>query len=141
MGALIIPLKGTSARLILTFSSGYCERLTFLVHRLLPERDARHTVFSVSWAIPAVAGVAKNERPSCIYVSPKDSQPLLRPRLRRRLDIESPTSDILGRPVTQLPQDLHFEESHSRVDSISKVGGPEIQAGFTSKAFSQLAAC
>jgi hypothetical protein len=35
-------------------SSGYCEKFTLL------ERDARHTVFSLSWAIPAAAGVAKN---------------------------------------------------------------------------------
>jgi hypothetical protein len=41
-------------------SSGYCEKFALLVHRLLPERNTRHTVFSLSWAIPAAAGVAKN---------------------------------------------------------------------------------
>ena len=40
--------------------SGYCEKFTLLVHRLLPERGARHTVFGLSWAIPTAAGVAKN---------------------------------------------------------------------------------
>jgi hypothetical protein len=49
LGALIILVK-------------YCEKFTLLVHRLLPERDACRTVFSLSWAIPAAAGVALRTR-------------------------------------------------------------------------------
>jgi hypothetical protein len=60
LGVLTIPIKGYLGPAHTYLSSGYCEKFTLLVHRLLPERDARHTVFSLSWAIPAAAGVAKN---------------------------------------------------------------------------------
>jgi hypothetical protein len=43
--------------------------------------------------------------------------------------------DVVGGPVSRLPQDLHFEESHGWVDSISKGGWPEIQAGLLVRHF------
>jgi hypothetical protein len=43
--------------------------------------------------------------------------------------------DAVGGPVTRLPQDLHFEESHGRVGPISKVGWSEVQAGLLVRHF------
>jgi hypothetical protein len=43
--------------------------------------------------------------------------------------------DVVGEPITQLPQDLHFEESHDRVGQISKVDWPKAQAGLLMRLF------
>jgi hypothetical protein len=43
--------------------------------------------------------------------------------------------DVVGGPITQLPQDLHFEESHDRVGQISKVDWPKAQAGLLMRLF------
>jgi len=43
--------------------------------------------------------------------------------------------DVVGEPITQLPQDLHLEESHDRVGQISKVDWPKAQAGLLMRLF------
>jgi hypothetical protein len=139
LGALIIPVKGYLGPAH-TYLFIRILREAYFARTSTPSRTrcTSHCVQSLlgdtccSWGGQELGS-------SYIYVSPKDSQATTQATLTATVRYRE--CDVVGRPVTQLPQDLHFEESHGRVGSISKVGWQEIQAGFASKAFSRLAAC
>jgi hypothetical protein len=67
------------------------------------------------------------------HVSPRDTQAATQAALTAMIRYRE--LDVVGGPITQLPQDLHFEESHDRVGQISNVGWPEAQAGLLVKHF------
>jgi hypothetical protein len=65
--------------------------------------------------------------------APGTVRPLLSPRSRRWLGVESPTSS--GGPSLGCLRISTSKESHGRVGPISKVGWPEIQAGLLVRYF------